>query len=334
MANANPNHLIEVQGLKKWFPLRRSFFSSLLGRGDIRYLKAVDGVSFTIKPGEVLGLAGESGCGKTTTGMTVTKLYDPTGGKIFFHQKDIAAIHGRNPLKEFRKNAQIVFQNPYESLNPRFTTLMSVEEPVRIHYPDLRDEWRGMVVRAVERAGLVPAHYFLDRYPHELSGGQLQRVAIARAIAVEPSFLVADEPVSMLDVSIRAGILNLLRRLSKEFSMGILYVSHDLSTMKHICTSIAIMYLGRIVEMGTSQQVLESPRHPYSQALVAAVPLMGGKSLRKRILLEGAVPNPMDLPPGCRFHPRCPKAEEGCKETEPELNRLGDSRQVACYLFT
>ncbi len=333
MEKGQGNTVIAVRDLKKWFPLRKGFFSAILGGKDHKYLKAVDGVSFQVEPGEVLGLAGESGCGKTTTGMTVIKLYEPTSGQIFFQNQEIAAIQGRINLRRFRQNAQIVFQNPYESLNPRYTVLQSVEEPTRIHFPGLAGDRHGMVLRALERAGLVPPRYFLDRYPHELSGGQMQRVAIARAIAIEPRFLVADEPVSMLDVSIRAGILNLLKYFSKEFNMGILYISHDLSTMKHICTSIGIMYLGRIVEMGKAQIVLNNPSHPYTQALVAAVPLMGGRFLRKRILLEGAVPNPIDLPPGCRFHPRCPKAEKDCQEKEPELALQGDGRQVACYLF-
>jgi peptide/nickel transport system ATP-binding protein len=330
MNDSRQESVVEVKDLKKWFPLRETFFQGVFGKGDRKYLKAVDGVSFTIKHGEVFGLAGESGCGKSTTGMTVLKLYKPTSGRIFFSNQDIAAIKGRDLLKKFRKNAQIVFQNPYESINPRFTIFQWVEEPVRIHYPGNTDGRFNMVSRALERAGLVPPHYFLDRYPHELSGGQLQRVAIARAIAIEPSFLVADEPVSMLDVSIRAGVLNLLKHFSTKYNMGILYISHDLSTMKHICTSVAIMYMGRIVEVGDSQQVLRNPQHPYARALVAAVPLMG--SQRKRILLEGAVPNPLNLPPGCRFHPRCPEAKPICREQEPELFVLEDRRQVACHI--
>jgi peptide/nickel transport system ATP-binding protein len=335
MAHSNPNSktnpVIEVRDLKKWFPLRGSFLYSLFGKGEIQYLNAVDGVNFRIQPGEVLGLAGESGCGKSTTGMTVTKLYEPTAGRIFFQQQEVASIRGREGLKDFRKNVQIVFQNPYESLNPRFTVLRSVEEPLHMFsFPP--EERYSRVLQALERSGLVPADYYLNRFPHELSGGQLQRVAIARAVAVEPCFLVADEPTSMLDVSIRAGILNLLNHLAQEFHMGILYISHDLSTMKHICSSVAIMYLGRIVEMGTSRQVLEAPRHPYSQALVAAIPLMRSGGQRKRVLLEGAVPNPIDLPLGCRFYSRCSKVEKICREKEPELNRQGDGRQVACYL--
>jgi len=328
-----PGNVLRAKDLKKWFPLSGGFFRGIFAKGSTRYLKAVDGVSFTIGPGEVLGLVGESGCGKTTTGMTITKLYEPTSGQIFFSNQELAAIKGRERLKAFRKNVQIVFQNPYESLNPRFTVFRSVEEPVRIHYPNSGEERYERVVRSLENAGLVPAHAFLDRYPHELSGGQLQRVAIARAIAVAPRFLVADEPVSMLDVSIRAGILNLLKYLSGQFGLGILYISHDLSTMKHVCTSIGVMYLGRIVEMGSPRQILGAPQHPYTRALVAAVPVMAGRSQRKRILLEGAVPNPIDLPPGCRFHARCPNAMSPCEEREPELTPMGEGRQVACHLY-
>jgi len=330
--DASHGNVIEVRDLRKWFPLRKGFLSGVFGKGDVRYLKAVDGVSFAIRPGEVLGLAGESGCGKTTTGMTVLKLYEPSSGEILFHNQDVSSIRERDDLVDFRKKAQIVFQNPYESLDPRFTVFQSVEEPTRLTYPADPEKRTRAVVTAVERAGLVPARDYLDRYPHELSGGQLQRVAIARAISIEPSFLVADEPVSMLDVSIRAGILNLLKYFSTDLNMGIVYISHDLSTMKHICTSIAIMYLGRIVEMGTSAQVLTRPRHLYAQALVSAIPVMGGHGERKRVLLEGALPNPMDVPPGCRFHPRCPEEREICREQEPELVTLEDGHKVACHL--
>jgi oligopeptide/dipeptide ABC transporter ATP-binding protein len=330
--DASHGNVIEVRDLRKWFPLRKGFLSGVFGKGDVRYLKAVDGVSFAIRPGEVLGLAGESGCGKTTTGMTVLKLYEPSSGEILFHNQDVSSMRERDDLVDFRKKAQIVFQNPYESLDPRFTVFQSVEEPTRLTYPADPEKRTRAVVTAVERAGLVPARDYLDRYPHELSGGQLQRVAIARAISIEPSFLVADEPVSMLDVSIRAGILNLLKYFSTDLNMGIVYISHDLSTMKHICTSIAIMYLGRIVEMGTSAQVLTRPRHLYAQALVSAIPVMGGHGERKRVLLEGALPNPMDVPPGCRFHPRCPEEREICREQEPELVTLEDGHKVACHL--
>ena len=334
MAIAAGSHeapIIEVRGLRKWYPVRRSFLASLIGAGETRHLKAVDDVSFSIRPGEVLGLAGESGCGKSTTGMTVLKLHAPTGGSILFDGEDLAAIKGRQRLKRFRRGAQIVFQNPYESLNPRFTVRRSVLEPIAIQLPEERERHEAMVRLALERAGLIPVEDFLDRYPHEMSGGQLQRVAIARAIAVEPRFLVADEPVSMLDVSVRAGILNLFRKFATELNMGILYISHDLSTMRHICSRIAIMYLGRIVEIGPATQILDDPRHPYAQALIAAAPVMR-RGTRRRIHLEGAVPNPIDLPSGCRFNPRCSKAMPECRSEEPALRPNAPDRLAACHL--
>lgn len=324
--------IIEVRGLRKWYPVRRGFFASLVGAGEAKHLKAVDGVDFAIRPGEVLGLAGESGCGKSTTGMTVVKLHAPSGGSIIFDGEDLASITGRQRLKRFRRGAQIVFQNPYESLNPRFSVYQSVLEPIAIHMPGEQSSHETMVHRALERAGLLPVKNFAGRYPHELSGGQLQRVAIARAIAVEPRFLVADEPVSMLDVSIRAGILNLFRKFATELNMGILYISHDLSTMRHICTRIAIMYLGRIVEIGPTAQILGDPQHPYAQALIAAAPVMR-RGARQRIHLEGAVPNPIDLPSGCRFNPRCSRVVDICRTQEPMLERVGSEREAACHLL-
>jgi peptide/nickel transport system ATP-binding protein len=321
---------IEVSGLRKWYPVRQGFLSGLRG-GEPRYLKAVDGVSFTINPGRVLGLAGESGCGKSTTGMTVLRLYPPTGGEIRFGAAHDGPKGSAAATRAFRKHAQLVFQNPYESLNPRFTVLQSVSEPVDIHFPGPAAERRERVIRALERAGLVPAETFLDRYPHQLSGGQMQRVAIARAISVEPRFLVADEPVSMLDVSIRAGILNLLRRFARD-GMSILYISHDLSTMRHICDDVAIMYLGRIVENGPAEAVLDDPQHPYAQALMAAAPVMGERR-RTRVRLAGQPPNPMNVPAGCRFHPRCPQKIPVCEHHDPELRPTTAGRSVACHLY-
>lgn len=320
--------VIDVRNLQKWYPLRQGFLSAVLG-AEQRYLKAVDGVSFALRPGEVLGLAGESGCGKSTTGMTVLQLNQPTGGEILFDGENLAKLRGGRQVKLFRRNAQIVFQNPYESLNPRFTVAQSVSEPIQIHFSGDPTE---RLVRAMERAGLVPVENFLHRFPHELSGGQLQRIAIARAISVEPRFLVADEPVSMLDVSIRAGILNLLRYFASELRMAILYISHDLSTMRHVCHQVAIMYLGQIVEMGPASEILDRPQHPYAQALMAAAPVMGERK-RKRIQLEGAVPNPIDRPQGCRFHPRCPVATSACRSSEPELKTISPGHQAACHLL-
>ncbi|MFC1458630.1 ABC transporter ATP-binding protein [Microvirga arabica] len=320
--------VIDVRDLQKWYSLNQGFLSSILGREE-RHLKAVDGVSFALGRGEVLGLAGESGCGKSTTGMTVLQLHQPTGGEIVFEGRNMASVRDSASMKEFRRKAQIVFQNPYESLNPRFTVEQSVQEPVTIHFAGDPTE---RVIVAMERAGLVPVENFLSRYPHQLSGGQLQRIAIARAISVEPRFLVADEPVSMLDVSIRAGILNLFKRFADELGMSILYISHDLSTMRHVCTRVAIMYLGRIVEVGPADEILDRPQHPYAQALMAAAPVMGARN-RKRVQLQGAVPNPIDVPGGCSFHPRCPKAISACNKVAPEFRAIGARRSVACHLY-
>src|SRR5262245_56478313 len=322
---------IDVRDLRKWYPVRQSMLASLLGR-EQRHLKAVDGVSFAVEAGRVLGLAGESGCGKSTTGMTLLKLHQPTSGEIRFDGHDIGAYGSARELKAFRRRAQLVFQNPYESLNPRFTVEQSIAEPIDIHFKEGGDKRRARIVMAMERAGLTPVNTFLDRYPHQLSGGQMQRVAIARAISVEPRFLVADEPVSMLDVSIRAGILKLLRHFALELRMSILYISHDLSTMRHICDEVAVMYLGRIVEKGLAAAVLDDPQHPYAQALLAAAPIMGRRK-RSRVRLEGSPPNPMAIPAGCRFHPRCPRRIPICATNDPKPTTMPDGRMVACHLY-
>ena len=325
--------IIEARELRKWYPRRRGPLATLLGRPSPRPLKAVDGVSFAIAAGEVLGLVGESGCGKSTTGMTLLKLHEPTSGEISFQGIGVLANEDRRTRLAFRRQAQIVFQNPYEALNPRYTVAQSVREPIAIHFPGDAGEQREKLVRAMTRAGLTPVETYLERYPHQLSGGQLQRIAIARAISVEPRFLVADEPVSMLDVSIRAGILNLLRHFASELEMAVLYISHDLSTMRHVCSTVAVMYLGQIIEMGPADQVLDQPHHPYAQALVAAVPVMGGSTRRDRTQLVGALPNASDLPSGCRFHPRCPKAMARCRESEPALKTVAPAHRVACHLY-
>jgi oligopeptide/dipeptide ABC transporter ATP-binding protein len=325
--------LIEARELAKHFPVRSGLLASLFSRRPPKMLKAVDGVSFALNEGDVLGLAGESGCGKSTTGMTLLNLYPPTSGEIRF--RGIGRLDGadKKTLRAFRRQAQIVFQNPYETLNPRYTIEHCVREPIAIHFPGDARSTHERILRAMTRAGLTPVEQYLDRYPHQLSGGQLQRVAIARAIAVEPRVLVADEPVSMLDVSIRAGILNLLRSFASELNMAVLYISHDLSTMRHICSRVAVMYLGRIIEIGSAESILDSPQHPYAQALVAAVPQMGARTKRQRTRLTGAVPNAADVPPGCRFHPRCPKVITRCRETEPQLKPMSDGRLVACHLY-
>jgi len=322
--------IIEARELRKYFPLKRSLISRLTGDRTPRLLKAVDGVSLSIREGEVLGLVGESGSGKSTTGMTLLNLYEPTSGEIHFDGLGRIDTADREKIKKFRRQAQIVFQNPYEALNPRYTVEHAVREPLIIHHENAA---RENIIRVLTRAGLTPAETYLDRYPHQLSGGQLQRVAIARAIAIEPRFLVADEPVSMLDISIRAGILNLLRSFASELKMGVLYISHDLSTMRHIANRIAVMYLGRIVEIGPTSDILERPQHPYTQALVAAVPLIGARGKRRRIRLNGSIPSAAAIPPGCPFHPRCPQSLPRCAADVPSLKPLAATRLVSCHLY-
>jgi oligopeptide/dipeptide ABC transporter ATP-binding protein len=310
--------------------VRQGILSAILGRQP-QLVRAVDGVSFRIAPGEVLGLAGESGCGKSTTGMAVLDLVAPTAGRIRVAGRDVERRRDRAAQLAFRRDVQIVFQNPFEALNPRFTVLDSVLEPIAVHFPGSREDQVARARRALERAGLAPVETYAPRYPHELSGGQLQRVAIARAIGVEPRVLVADEPVSMLDVSIRAGILALFRSFAREMGMAILYISHDLSTMRYLCRNVAVMYLGRIVEYGPAEAVLSRPVHPYAQALMAAVPVRGRRG-RERVPLAGQVPNAMAVPAGCRFHPRCPRAMPICGVQDPPVATLAGGQQVACHL--
>jgi oligopeptide/dipeptide ABC transporter ATP-binding protein len=264
--------------------------------------------------------------------MAVLDLVSPTAGQIRVAGRDVTARRDRAARLAFRRDVQIVFQNPFEALNPRFTVLESVREPIAVHFPGPRAEQEARARQALERAGLAPAEVYAARYPHELSGGQLQRVAIARAIGVEPRVLVADEPVSMLDVSIRAGILGLFRRFAREMEMAILYISHDLSTMRYLCQNVAVMYLGRIVEYGPAEAVLSRPVHPYAQALMAAVPVRGRRG-RQRVPLAGQVPNAMAVPPGCRFHPRCPQVMDICRTQDPAVARLPGGQQVACHLY-
>lgn len=304
----------------------------LLSREREITVKAVDGVSFEIDRGEILGVAGESGCGKSTVGMTLIKLYDPTSGEISFEGENITHIRGKS-LKEFRRKAQIIFQNPYESLNPRFTIFDNVVEPLNIHEIGTREERIQFIKKAFEYSELKPMEDFIDKFPHELSGGQRQRVSIARAMILNPKFIVADEPVSMLDVSIQAGILNLLKSLSRTKDLSMLYISHDLSSMRYISDRIAIMYLGKIVEIGTTKDILDRPCHPYTQALISAVPIPDPMVRRQRIDLPGDIPDPIDLPKGCRFRPRCKKVMDCCLDSEPNLKETGIQHSVSCYLY-
>jgi peptide/nickel transport system ATP-binding protein len=325
---ANP--VIRVENLKKYFAIGKGPFSTLFGLSD-EIVKAVDDVSFSVESGRILGLAGESGCGKTTTGMVCVRLYRPTEGSIFFEGKDISAYEG-DELLRFRSIAQMIFQDPYESLNPRFTVYRTVCEPLEIHGIGSRTEREEKVYKALERAELRPPEQFFGMYPHQMSGGQRQRVAIARAIVLEPKFLVADEPVSMLDVSIRAGVLKLFKRLTESLEMAGVFVSHDLSLLRHICDQTAIMYLGRIVEIGDTETIITNPTHPYARALLAGVSVPDPRIKRERIVLKGEVPSAKNIPSGCRFHPRCYMVQDRCKKDDPVLEKKSSGAEAACYM--
>lgn len=320
------NKVLEVENLQKWFPLYRGFVASLFHGEQKKFIRAVDGISFYVNEAEIFGLAGESGCGKTTTGELIAKLLDPTGGKIKFKGADIDSIE----TDKFRKNLQMIFQDPYQSINPRFKIKDWVMEPLKIHHMGNEQEQKEMVESASELSDLTPPQNFMERYPHELSGGQRQRVAIARAIVTQPSFIVADEPTSMLDVSTRANILQLLELLRSRFKISMILISHDLGIIRYVCDRIAIMYLGKIMEMGLTEQVLTRPAHPYTKALKAAVPDPDPDVKRKRVSLRGEIPDSLNIPSGCRFFSRCNNFKEICRETNPELIEIEKNHFVAC----
>jgi len=326
------NNVIDVLKLKKWFPVRRGFFQALFSKKE-SFVRAVDDVSFDIKAKEVFGLAGESGSGKTTTGRLVLKIIDPTSGKVFFKGEDITKLSRKQmKRKQLRRKMQTVFQEPYESLNPRKTVMDIIAEGLRIQkVVNSEKEVEERVIKTLDDVKLVPPNEFLSRYPHELSGGQRQRVAVARTFILNPEFVVADEPISMLDVSIRAEILNLFLDLVEKFNVSILYITHDLATARHMCHRIAIMYLGKIMEMGTAEDIVYEPLHPYTKALISAVPVPDPKSRRTRLTIKGEIPSPINPPSGCRFHTRCPIAEEICRKEEPELINIGKEHYVACH---
>jgi peptide/nickel transport system ATP-binding protein len=322
------NKLVVVADLKKYYPVRLGLLQSLLTK-ERQYVKAVDGVSFHVKSGEIYGLAGESGCGKTTTGRLILRLLEPTDGSVHFKGLDIIKLR-KSEVKEFRRKAQIIYQDPYESLDPRMTIFDFVAEPLIVHnIGDIENQ----VEEALERAELTPAREYFYRFPHELSGGQRQRVAIARAMILNPEFMVADEPVSMLDVSIRTSILNLMMRLRDELGISYLYITHDLATAKHICDRIGIMYLGKLVEEADVEELVDEPQHPYTQALIAAVPDPDPSAEKSKAIIIGEVPNPQNIPSGCRFHTRCPQRIEVCSKEEPELIEIKDGHRVACHLY-
>ncbi len=322
--------LIEVKGMKKWFPVNTGFLSSLLYKQEL-YVKAVDGVTFDIKKGEILVLAGESGCGKTTTGRCVLYLEPPTEGNVFYAGINLGELD-RNEMKELRKRMQITFQDPYESLNPKQSIYGIVSEPLTVHkIPLTPSQRRERVLEALENVALTPPEDYIDRYPHELSGGQRQRISIARALILHPEFMVADEPVSMLDVSIRAEILNLLLKLREELGLTYLFITHDLAVATYIADRIGIMYLGKIMEIGPAHDVAFNPQHPYTRALISAVP-SGDPTVKRRVeSLKGEPPSPINVPPGCRFHPRCPYAQDICAREMPEERDMGNGHFVACH---
>jgi len=324
--------IIIAKNLKKWFPLRTGLLSSILKKEQF-FVHAVDGISFNIKKGEIFALAGESGSGKTTTGRLLVRLIEPTDGVIIYDGKDITKL-SQKEFMPYRKKLQIIFQDPYESLNPRMLIYDIIAEPLTIHgFSEKEKEER--VFKALEDVRLVPPQEFIFRFPHELSGGQRQRVAIARALVLNPEFIVADEPVSMLDVSIRAEILNLMFELKEKYGMTILYITHDLALARHICDSIAIMYLGKIMEMGSVDEVINEPLHPYTEALIEAVPVPDPEASRIETVLKGEIPSPVNPPSGCRFHTRCPKyIGDICKAKEPKLTEISKGRYVACHLYS
>lgn len=321
---------VKIENLKKYYDVSGGFF----GRGQGGVVKALDDISIEIERGEILGIAGESGSGKTTTGEILVRLQDQTEGKITIGKTTFedSKRMSRKEEKEFRKDVQMIFQDPYETLNPRFTIFRTIAEPLMIHGMKDKEEIEKRVIEALETAELRPAENFIHRYPHELSGGQRQRVAIARGIVLEPKVLVADEPVSMLDVSIRAGILNLLRRLRKDLNLTMLYISHDLSTIKYLCDNIVIMYLGKILEYGPVNEVIDNPQHPYTKALLSAVPVPDPDYERERIEIDGEVADQINLPKGCRFAPRCPFATEACESVDHTLFERSDGHYSACIL--
>src|SRR5579884_1791057 len=319
--------LLDVRDLKMYFPLTKGIVMQRV----VGHVKAIDGVSFSIERGQTLGLVGESGSGKTTIGRTIVRLYKPTAGQIIFDDLDLATLQGE-ALRQIRQRVQMVFQDPFASLNPRYTIGSLIAEPMYIYKTASKAEIRDRTVELLRVVGLRPE--YIDRYPHEFSGGQRQRIAVARALSINPELVIADEPVSALDVSIRAQVLNLLQRLQEQFSLTYLFVSHDLSVVRHVADRIAVMYLGKIMELADRDELYTSPKHPYTQALLSAVPIPDPQveKRRQRIILSGDLPSPIRIPSGCRFHTRCPMAQAICREVEPPFEaKEGHEHFAACH---
>ena len=322
-------HIIALD-LKKYFPIKLGFLRSLFAK-ELPSVRAVDGISFYIKRGEIFGLVGESGCGKTTTGRLLIRLIEPTSGKIYFDGVDLLALR-EDELRKMRRKMQIIFQDPYESLNPRMSIYDILAEPLEIlELTESTEETIERVTRALEDMDLVPPEQFLFRFPHEISGGQRQRVAVARAFIVNPEFIVADEPVSMLDASIRTEVLKLILEMVRKAKVTFLFITHDIALARYICNRMAVMYLGKIVEMGDVEEIIHNPAHPYTEALISAVPVPDPEARRAEVVIKGEVPSPINPPPGCRFHPRCPYAKEKCRKEEPKLTEIDKGRYLACH---
>ena len=319
--------LIEVKNLKKYFPVKNEFLG-----GEKKFVKAVDGVSFNIRKGETFGLVGESGCGKSTLGRSITRLYDITEGDIFFEGTNIAKL-SKKEMKNFYSKIQTIFQDPYSSLNPNMTVRELVNEPLALHTNLSKDERNKKIKELLEMVGLSESD--MDKFPYEFSGGQRQRIGIARAISTEPDFILCDEPISALDVSIQAQVVNMLEDLQKELKLTYLFVAHDLSMVKHISDRIGVMYLGKRVEISDSNELYKNPLHPYTKGLLSAIPIADPKKAKKSeiSLIKGDVPSPIDIPTGCRFHTRCPYATEKCKTVEPEMKEIEKNHFVSCHLY-